>query len=40
MGYGTRTKLIYFECAGFRDEKYKATDRFRQNGPYGTIETK
>ena len=33
-------KLVYFEFASFREQKYTAYDFFRGNSPYGKIPTK
>ena len=38
--YSARTKLVYFEFAGFRGKKYMAYDPFRVDSPDGKIQTK
>ena len=35
--YSTRTKLVYFEFAGFREKKYMAYDPFRVDSLDGKI---
>ena len=40
LSYGTRIKLVYFEFAGFRKQKYMVFDRFRGYCPYSNIPTK
>ena len=38
--YDARTKLVYFEFADFREQKYTAYVCFRENSPYGKIRTR
>lgn len=38
--YDARTKIVYFEFADFREQKYTAYVCFRVNSPYGKIRTR
>lgn len=39
LSYGTQTTLVYFEFAGFRQQKYMAYNHFHWSSLYGKILT-